>query len=126
MDMIRHHDVCMQLISVELGIAVAQSSYHYFGDFRTPQKQWTAAAPVQEAIHRHECLARSGQAFWREHPLDGKATCNLKVTNRGWPTRSHCGSRLSYCFIQDVVFVRARNSQDRSTKPPERQLQPRL
>jgi hypothetical protein len=56
MDMIRHDDERMQLISVEPAIPITQSTHHKLGDFRTLQKQRAAGAPVQETIHGYERL----------------------------------------------------------------------
>ena len=56
MDMVRHHDLRMQFISVKVAIPSLNSSDHQFGDFRTPEKQRATGAPVQEPIHSHECL----------------------------------------------------------------------
>jgi hypothetical protein len=57
--------------------------------------------------------------------LAGRLPCKGKVINRGLPTRSQCGSRLSYCFIHDVVAERAEFS-EQGEEPPKRRLQPGL
>jgi hypothetical protein len=71
-NVIRHYDEGVKLVSIKSAISIVQSPRHDFGDFPLAQIQRTADPAVQEAIHGYECLPRLGHGFRREHSMPRK------------------------------------------------------
>ena len=72
MDMIRHHDVSMQLITVQFVLSVFERRHHHLCNFRSPQKQRASGACVQQPIDGHERLPCGKESDRRGHPTGGK------------------------------------------------------
>jgi len=68
MDVVRHNDEGVQLVSSELNLAGMNGSDNHLRDLRLPQINRSGPRVIQHSIHQNECLA-AGDLFRRERPV---------------------------------------------------------
>jgi len=85
MNVIRHHDEGMELVTVECAFAVPQCGHQHFCNFRLPQEQRTGPAGVQQPVDRYEGLKRGDEPSRRKHPISGKTAVQPEGDEQGLP-----------------------------------------
>ena len=66
MNVVRHHDVGVQIVATKNAGAVLNCAGNYGGDFGDAEIRRTAGARVEQAIHSEESLT-GGEAGWRKN-----------------------------------------------------------
>jgi hypothetical protein len=69
MNMIRHHDERMQLISLQFPFPMPQSRHHHLRNFFAPQRQRSIRASIQQPVDSHERLTRRDQSGRWKYPV---------------------------------------------------------
>jgi hypothetical protein len=72
MNMIRHHNECMQLITVQCALAMPQGTHHHSCNLWPSKKQRTIRAFIQKSINYNERLSRRHQSLRREYSMSWK------------------------------------------------------
>jgi hypothetical protein len=72
MDVIRHHDVGVQLVTTPIGLSLPQGGHHQSCDFRPTQGKGTGGGGIQEPVHGGEGSSIGSHATWRKYAMVGK------------------------------------------------------
>ena len=83
MHMIRHHDKCMQFVSVQCGLAMPHGSYNHRRYLRSSQKQRAVRAFVQKSIYCHEGFSCRHQSFRRKYSISRQTTVQAECDKHG-------------------------------------------
>jgi hypothetical protein len=69
MNMIRHHDEGVELVTVKLAVPVPQRRYDHLRNFRAAQIRRASGGCVQQAVDGYERFTRRDEPGWREYPV---------------------------------------------------------
>ena len=80
---IGHDNIRMELIPSEATLPGSQSCHYDRGYVRHAKIRRTALGAIQDAIHRYECFAGTGQHFWRKDPIGGEGAMQAECDKQG-------------------------------------------
>jgi hypothetical protein len=83
MDVIRHHDIGVQLVTTPIGLSLPQGGHHQSCDFRPAEGKGTGGGSIQEPVHGGEGFSLGRYAIWRKDAMVGETATELEGDKEG-------------------------------------------